>query len=346
MRGAGDRQTAGRGAMTATTGSFPVIDGPTAAATPVAYINGTWGSVGSYGLTIATQGLQYGTGVFEGIRAYWNDADENFSILRLDDHIRRFLASCEFLRLDIGCQPEDLAEIIAELVVANGYRGDLYVRPLSVKSRLLPGTHFGVKLDGIATVLAIYCVPMPSSVGVRVDRGARCSISSWRRAPDEVLPAAAKITGSYVNIALAVDEAQSAGYDEAIMLNTRGFVAEASTSNVFLVSGNRLVTPSAQSDILPGITRSCVFEIAHQLGLDVVERDVQEDELLNCDEAFLSGTGCELLPVIEVDGRTIGSGNVGEHTQRISRLYHEAVRGHRSDYKRWLTTVQLSPENR
>lgn len=318
-----------------------IVEGPASPATPISYINGQWARIDEHGLTVTVQGLHYGTGVFDGIRGYWSEPDQSMHVLCLREHLTRFLMSCRLLRLDTGHSLDDLERVAISLIERNGHDGDIYLRPLAFTTRLQPGVPFGVRLSGVTTTFAMYAVPMPSSHDNDLT-GARCGVSSWRRVPDESVPARGKITGSYVNVALALDEAQAAGYDDAILLNTRGFVAEATTSNVFLVRGAELVTPGPGSDILEGITRSCVMRMATDMGLIAVERDVHRSELLTADEVFLTGTGCEITPVTEIDGRVIGEPGVDPVTSRIRHLYHESVRGRVDRYREWVTTVALS----
>jgi branched-chain amino acid aminotransferase len=324
--------------MTPARFSTAIVDGPVSPVTPIAYVNGAWGPASAYGATVTTQALQYGTGAFEGIRAYWDALNARLAVVRLREHITRLADSCKILRLELGLTVGEIEEIVVELLTANGHAGDLYIRPLAFKSRLLPGTPFGVRLAGVSTSFSVYCLPMPSSPAVAT---VRCGISSWRRTPDESVPARGKITGNYVNIALAVDEAEHAGFDDAILLNTRGFVAEASTANVFLVRDAQIITPSLQSGILGGITRSCVLEIAGHAGLDVASRDVQRSELFTCDEIFLSGTACEITAVTEIDGRPVGPGHAGPVTRQLAGIYGGAVRGREPRYAHWLTGVPV-----
>jgi len=325
--------------MTGQPDNLRVVEGPASPATPVAYIDGRWTRVEDYGLTVTIQGLHYGTGVFDGIRGYWTEEDQSVRVLRLRDHLTRFQASCRLLRLEVNHSLDDLAQVAVSLVKQNNHAGDIYLRPLAFATRLRPGSPFGVQITGVTTTFAMYCVPMPSNGAAEV-AGVRCGVSSWRRVPDESIPARGKITGSYVNVALALDEAQAAGYDEAILLNHRGFVAEASTSNVFLLRGSELVTPGPGSDILEGITRTCVLQIANDMGLAVVQRDVHRSELLTADEVFLTGTGCEIAPVSEIDGRVFGE--AGPVSRQIRQIYHDAARGRGIRYRDWATTVPLS----
>ncbi|MGJ7908015.1 aminotransferase class IV [Actinopolyspora sp. H202] len=318
-----------------------MITGP-ASPTPVCWVNGSWTSMSEYGLTVATQGLHYGTGVFEGIRAYWSEQDTCAYIARLPEHVARLLESCRLVRIDLGLTASEIQDVIMELVERNAFSGDLYIRPVAFKSRLGPGTPFGVGLNGVEDLFAVYATPMP-----RRERLAtlRCGVSSWRRTPSDCVPARAKITGSYVNVALAVDEARAAGLDDAILLNTGGTVSEASTTNVFAVSRGVLVTPSLDSDILAGQTRACVLEIAGDLGMTTTERPLTVSELYTADEVFLTGTGHEVVAVGEINGRPIGDGSPGPTTAEIFDTYRSAVlrevAGHHHDW----TTKVLLPES-
>lgn len=290
-------------------------------------------------IPITNQAFNYGTGVFEGIRAYTDHDGAGMNIFRLADHLTRLQKSAKLMRLDLDLSVADLTTIICELLATNGAAQDTYIRPIAYKSALLPGTGFGVRLSGVSTEFAITTVPM----GDYTRRtGLRCAVSPWRRMPSSVLPAGAKITGSYVNCALAMEHAQSSGLDDALMLNTSGNLAEATTSNVFVVIDGRLVTPPSNADILPGITRRTVIELAErELGLPTDERDVQLAELYGADECFLCGTGVEVTPVIEIDHRAIGSGRVGPTTEALRGLYCDAVRGVLPQYRHWLTSVDI-----
>ncbi|MGC7102841.1 aminotransferase class IV [Amycolatopsis lurida] len=301
------------------------------------WVDGRWTTVPQAGLTVATQALHYGTGVFEGIRAYWNAQRDVSYLFRLSDHVDRFLRGCRLLRIDPKVSAAELRDVIVALVERSGFRGDLYLRPLALKSRLAPGTPFGVGLSGVEDLVAVYAVPMPSRATLRT---VSCSISSWRRVPSAAVPPQAKLTGSYVNVALAVDEARAAGFDEAIMLNTGGTVAEASTSNVFALHGNTLTTPSRDSDILPGITRDCVLELTRAYSAaEVREAPLPVPDLLMADEVFLSGTGGELVAVTGIGGRAIGTGAPGPVTAELFTRYRAAVLGTDDAHAHWNTAV-------
>jgi len=304
-----------------------------------AYHNGEFVRAGEIQLGANTQALNYGTGVYEGIRGYWNPSTERLNLFKAEEHYRRMLASCQVLRLDITPSAKELVEITKELVRRNGHRENAYVRPLAYKVALEPGTPFGVRLRGVSTGLSILSLPMPRAP---MGTGIRCGVTSWRRIPDSSLPARAKITGAYANNALGFDEATAAGYDDATFLNQRGDVAEARTSNVFLVRNGRLITPGVASDVLEGLTRAAMIEIARtELGLTVEERAVPRSELYAADEVFLTATGKEIVPVIEIDGRRIGSGQPGSVATELRKLYDQIILGGNPRYDRWITAVQI-----
>ncbi|MGV9245450.1 branched-chain amino acid transaminase [Streptomyces sp. NPDC003710] len=302
----------------------------------LAYHDGQFVPLEQAQVSVTTQALQYGTGVFEGIRAYVQ-ADGGLAVFRGHDHYLRFLRSSRTLRIDVGLDAEQLCEVTAELLRRIGPTTDMYVRPLAYKRALLPGTPPGVQLTGVSDAVSINAFRM----GSYTDRGGiRVAVSSWRRPESGVLPVRAKVTGGYVNNALAVDEARAAGYDDAILLNSRGQVAEASTSNVFAVVRGRLVTPPVTADLLEGITRDTVVALAAGL-LDVETdfHDLGRDDLCNADEVFLTGTGAEIVPVTEIGGRPVGDGVPGPLTTALMTAYHEVVRGKDERYQHWLQPV-------
>ncbi|MBJ7004245.1 branched-chain amino acid transaminase [Streptomyces griseofuscus] len=292
-------------------------------------------------LSPSVQALQYGTGVFEGIRSYAADSGDAH-LYRAHDHFTRMIGSARLLRIAIDHSAAELVGIAAELLRRNGHTGDAYLRPLAYKMALEPGVPFGVRLQGVSSALTIVSLPMGSYTS---KDGISCGISSWRRIPDSSLPARAKITGAYANNALATDEATAAGYDDAIFLNQAGHVAEASTANVFLVRAGRVVTPAQDSDILEGITRDSVISLLRrQAGIEVERRTVLRSELYTADEIFLTGTGCEIVPVTALDGRPVGSGVPGPVTRTVMAAYDRSVRGRDPhDDQGWLTPVHATP---
>ncbi|MBQ0829539.1 branched-chain amino acid transaminase [Streptomyces tagetis] len=302
-----------------------------------AFHQGEFVRAGDIRLGVGTQGLHYGTGVFEGIRAYAAAEGGDSLLFKAREHYERLHASCRLLRLDLPFGPAELVEVTRELILRNRLLGDVYVRPVVYKQALEPGTPFGVRLSGVSTAVSIVTLPMGDYGKAG---GIRCGVSSWRRVPDASLPARGKITGAYANNALAVEEATAAGYDDAIMLNQRGTVAEASTANVFVVGSGSVSTPGPDSDILPGLTRAAVIRLlADQAELTVVERTVQRSELHLADEVFLTGTGCQIVPVTEIDGRPVGDGTPGPVTTLVREAYQRAARGADPVHRHWNTPV-------
>lgn len=297
-----------------------------------AYLDGEFLPLAKARVSIATHALQYGTGVFEGIRAYADPDGEELYLLQAQAHYERFAQSCRLLRLDPGHTPEELVEITLELLRRSGLRTDTYIRPFAFKAD--PVIH--VALSGLATGLGIYAVPMGDYVATD---GLRVTVSSWRRLSDNAIPARAKITGSYANAALAVDDARSAGFDEAILLNEDGHVAEASSANLFMLRRGVLVTPPVTDGILEGITRGLVMELARDQGVFVVERSIDRTELYAAEEIFLCGTGVQIAPVVEVDRRPVGTGRVGPLSLALQAFYLRACRGQDERRRHWLLPV-------
>jgi branched-chain amino acid aminotransferase len=281
-----------------------------------------------------THALHYGTGCFEGVRAYWNDAQKQLYLLQAETHFARLRRSAAILRLDLPYSNQDLIGTTLEILRRNEARTDTYIRPLV----FISAEEIGVRLHGLQRSVLIYTAPLGAYIPV--EAGIRCMTSSWRRVSDTAIPARAKITGSYINSALAKSEAQESGFDEAIMLAHDGHVSEGSAENLFMVRDGVFVTPSVTEDILEGITRGLLIGlIRDELGLEVVERSIDRTELYGVDELLLCGTGAQISPVVELDHRTIGGGRVGPLTQRLQEMYFRAVRGEEPRYKHWLLPV-------
>lgn len=284
---------------------------------------------------VTTQAFNYGTAVFEGIRAY--AAQGKLNVFRLDEHLTRLEHSARLLQLDSLPSRPQLKAIILDLLRRNEANTDSYIRPLAYKKALLPGVGFGVKLTGVSSGLVINTLPMGAYMR---PGGIRCAVSNWRRIPDVSLPARAKITGSYANSALAKESAERNGFDDALMLNMHGNLAESTTSNVFVVKNGCLITPPLSAHILEGITRDTVITLARdELGLQVIERDISFSELFSVDECFLAGTGVEIVPVTQIDHHVLQASGVGEISAAIRARYLETVRGLNSKYAHWLSPV-------
>jgi branched-chain amino acid aminotransferase len=286
---------------------------------------------------ILTHALHYGTGVFEGIRAYWDEDSRELYLMRPREHFERWKKNCGILRIDLPCNAHELCSITAELARRNGFRADLYIRPLAYKS----AERVGVATDSED---AFFIVAMPFGEYLNSESGLHAGVSSWRRIEDNAIPPRGKICGSYVNSALASDEARRAGFDEAILLNERGQVAEGATCNIFLLRQGRLITPGVAENVLEGITRDAIIELARrELGLETVERPVNRSELYACDEMFFTGTAVGLAPVTRVDHRPVGDGAVGTVARNLRRLYFNATHGQLPAYRKWLMPVYEKP---
>lgn len=300
------------------------------------YLDGELLPAGDVSLPLTTQAFNYGTGVFEGIRAYRAYAGA-LAVFRLDDHLRRLQASARLLKIDSLPDLAALRDAVLAVLRRNECKEDCYIRPLAFKKALLPGAGFGVKLHGVSDGFAINCLPMPSPPAI----GAmRCCVPAWRRVPDYCIPARAKVTGLYANSALAMEAAHSAGCDDAILLNVLGNVAEATTTNVFIRKGRRLLTPPSTAHILEGITRDTVCRLAAEhTDLFIEVRDITLTDLYSADECFLTGTGREIAAVVAIDGYQIGDGQPGPTACALLEQYQTAVRGGFDRHSDWITPV-------
>ena len=299
-----------------------------------AYVEGRFVPLEEARISVMTHALHYGTACFEGIRAYWNEEDRQLYVFRLQEHYQRMLNSCKILRIQPRLSLEQLEGITLEVLRRNGDREDVYVRPLFYKSERA----VGVRLHGLSDDFLLFAVPFGPYLDV--EKPIRCKVSSWRHVNDNTIPMRAKICGAYVNAALAKSEALEDGYDEAIFLTEDGHVSEGSAENLFIVRSGRLITTPVYADILEGITRATIMQLAREeLGLEVEERPIDRTELYLADELFLVGTGAQVSAVGEVDRRTVGSGAMGPITRSIQRLYFDVVQGRVARYRHWLTPV-------
>lgn len=275
-----------------------------------------------------------GLGVFEGIRAYWSKEKSQLYIFRLRNHVERLFFSSRVHRMKTRFSKKQVENAIVETVSRNGYKEDVYIRPLVFR-----GGMWRTPETPIEVVVFVMPTPRPERMK-RMKNGVRCCVSSWRRIPDAVMPARVKTCGNYVNSRFASMEAEAAGYDGAIFLTVNGRLSEGSGANIFLAKHGILVTPGVTSDILEGITRETLLtDGARELGIEVCERDVDRTELYAADEVFLCGTGQEITPVVSVDHIAIGSGKVGSLTRKIQKWFFEIVEGKQAKHLSWLTPV-------
>jgi branched-chain amino acid aminotransferase len=285
-------------------------------------------------LRLMTHAFSYGTGCFEGMRAYWNQRTSQLYLLQAVPHFQRLLRSARVLRMSVDYSVEQLVEAAGEILRRNKFEQDCFLRPNVFKS----GEEIGVRLTGMRDSVTIHALPFGNYIDM--DRGLRCIVSSWRRISDQSLPARAKISGSYVNSALAKSEALDAGFDEAIVLGDNGHVSEGSAENLFIVRDGVVYTPPVTDDILEGITRGCVIELLRkELEIQVIERSIDRTELYVCDEVLLCGSAAQVTPVIEIDRRQVGNGEVGEVARRLQASYFSAVKGDNPTYSNWLTPI-------
>lgn len=283
---------------------------------------------------LLTHGLQYGTGCFEGIRGYWVPEERELFLVLLRDHFERLETSAKILTMRLPKSVDELIEITVELCLRNRYENHVYVRPFSYKA----AEDVGVRLHNVPDGFAI--VPIPYTQYLDATRGLDVCVSSWRRADDTMAPPRAKITGLYVNSALAKSEAVENGYDEAILLSHDGHVAEGSAENIFLARRGVLYTPDPSQNVLEGVTRRMIIEIAkNEFGLEVIERSIDRGELYSADEVFFTGTAVGICAVSSIDRRRVGDGGIGPITERLNSLYQRIVTAREPRYDSWLTRV-------
>jgi branched-chain amino acid aminotransferase len=285
-------------------------------------------------VSVMTHAFNYGTGVFEGIRGYWNAEREEIYILLVREHFTRFLRNTRMLSIQLPYSVDELADLAVRLVKMHGYREDVYLRPIAYKS----SETIGVSMEGVADDFTMFTSPFGNYVPI--DRGLSVCVSTWRRSADNAIPARAKATGNYINSALAKNEAVLNGYDEALVLTPDGCVSESSAANVFLVRDGKLVTPALANDILEGFTRDMIMKLGKdEFGIESEQRHVARSELYYADEIFIAGTGVQIAPVTSVDRRLVGNGEVGPISSMLQRLYFEIVKGRNQKYMDWLTPV-------
>jgi branched-chain amino acid aminotransferase len=300
--------------------------------TGVAYLDGKFTPLADAKVSIATHALQYGTGVFEGIRAYWNPAQEQLYVFRLREHFERMANSVKIVRIVLPGDPDALSEIALELLRKNGFKSDVYVRPLAFKA----ARSVKVALHGLRDGFGMYAFPLGAYLPTG---GLVARTASWRRTSDDAIPARGKLTGAYINTALAVDEAHDFEADEAIFLTADGHVSEGGGANIFMVRDGTLITPPVTDDILEGITRDSILELAAELGILVQERQIDRTELYVADEVFFCGTGAQVAPCVKIDGRVVGEGAIGPIAKKIGEVYHAIAHGDDKRHAEWRTAV-------
>lgn len=293
------------------------------------------GKIMDYGdakVPILTHSLQYGSGIFEGIRSYKTEIGTE--IFRLDDHIRRFFDTAKIYSMDLGFTKEEIKKAIVDLVKLNSL-GNSYIRPFAFYST----DGIGMSTAGKHISVFIAAIAFGAYFGDGLEKGIRCKTSSWRRINSDILPVRAKASGNYINSIISGNEAHNAGFDEAILLSQNGYVAEGPGENIFIVKDKKLVTPGTESDILSGITRDSIIRLAVESGIAVLEKSLHREELYTADEVFFAGTAAEITPIVNIDGIVIGDGKPGLVTKKIRDIYIDVVLGKNKSHEEWLSKV-------
>ncbi len=297
------------------------------------YFEGRFVPLRDANVNIMTHAFMYGTATFEGIRGYWNEERGTLFGLFLREHVERIRQSCKILLIDPVPSVDELTGLIVETVRRNNFREDVYIRPSFYKSTRA----IGVRLHKLEHQLYILSIPFGNYIDT--EAGVRVMTSTWRRNADEALPARGKIVGGYVNMAFQKSEAELNGFDEAVVLTPDGHVNEASAANLFVVRDGVCLTPPVSDDILEGVTRKAMLTLLADEGIPTEVRSIDRSELYVADEMFLCGTGVQVSPVIEIDHRKIGSGEVGPIGRLVKDRYFDAVRGRLPQYEHWLTPI-------
>jgi branched-chain amino acid aminotransferase len=300
--------------------------------TKFAFFDGEIRPIHEAKISVMTQSFNYGTACFGGIRGYWNDAQKQLYVFRIQDHYRRFLNSGKILMAEIPYGVQELSAITIELLAREGWHQNCYIRPLIYKADEI----IGVRLDDLHDKVTIFSVPMENYLPR--EAGLKLCTSSWRRVDDTAIPPRGKITGAYINSALAKTEAHLSGFDDALVLTQDGHVAEASAANLVMIRHGKLITPPATDNSLEGITLSSVLHLAqHELGLEVEARPIDRTEMYYAEEAFLCGTGAQVVSIASLDHRAVGNADMGPMTKAIRDLFFRVVRGDVEKYMHWLT---------
>jgi branched-chain amino acid aminotransferase len=305
--------------------------------TPYAYFQKQVIPLADAKIGIMTHAFNYGTGVFEGIRGNWNEADSTIYLFKVQEHIKRLRMSAKICRINIAETDEEIESLILQVVEKSNIREDQYVRPLAYKS----SEAIGVRVHDLDDDLLIFAAPFGPYLDI--DAGARVQTSTWRRVDDMSIPARAKTTAGYLNSALAKTEAMQNGFDEAILLNPDGHVAEGSGENIAIIRNGRIITPARSDNVLEGLTMTTVLGLAQsEFGIEVESRTIDRSELYVADEVFMTGTAAHVTPILEVDRRPVANGDVGPISKQLQSLYFDIIYGRNPKYLSWCTAVPLA----
>jgi len=299
----------------------------------IAYHRSEFKKLGDCNVNVATHALQYGTAVFGGIRGYYSASKDNLFIFRMDRHFKRLHQSARMMQMTPPLSEKEMANIVIQVARLNNYRQNVYFRPFLYKS----ATQLSPRFHDVKDDFSLYSLKMDDYLDT--NKGLSTCVSSWRRIEDNIIPTRGKVSGGYANSGLAKSEAVQNGYDEAIFLDTRGYVCEGSAENIFLVREGCLITPPISASVLEGVTRRSVMELAKSEGIPILERDVARAELYIADELFLTGTGAQVAWISSVDHRIVGEGSIGPITQRLRTRFVASVLGEDTEFKNWVTPV-------
>lgn len=298
------------------------------------FINDEFTDAKTASIPVRTHAFLYGTSVFEGIRAYYNEQEGQMYAFRMKEHFERLINSGKIMHMKMKYNADELCAISKELLKKNNYKTDAYLRPTLYKTAQKVGPGLLDNPDDLllfTTPLGDYC---------DTQKGLSVCVSNWRRNDDNAIPPRAKVGGAYANTALIVTDAKLAGFDDAIVLSHDGHVTEGSAMNLFLIEGGKLVTSKKTDNILIGVTRNTIIELAQNvLGIETIEREIDRTELYIADEAFYCGTGAQVSPVTRIDNRPLGDGQVGKITKDLQKLYFDVVKGKVEKYKKWCTPI-------
>ena len=304
--------------------------------TRFAYFQGQIVPIEAARVSVMTHALHYGTGAFGGMRAYWNADHEELYIYRPYDHFERLLNSAALLRMNLEHTPASLLEILIALLQKEGFRTNCYIRPLVYISE----ETMAVRVHDLAADLTIMVRPLGDQGYVNIEGGAHVCFSAWRRIDDNAIPARGKIAGAYVNSMMIKSDAVLSGYDDALVLNENGHVAEFSAANAFIVRKGVAITPPVTSNVLEGVVRRSLIEMLRDdLAVEVVEREIDRTEVYMADEIFMCGTGAQISPVTRIEHRPVGTGDTGPITRRLRDLFMDVVHGRVEKYRHWVAPV-------
>ena len=303
----------------------------------MAFLRGEFMPLAEARIGVMTHAFNYGTAVFEGVRGNWNEDQRQLYLFRVRDHVERLRQSAKIMRMELHYSDDEVVAFIEQLAERSGYQEDVYIRPIVYKASEV----IGVRLHDLEDDLLLYIAPFGAYLDP--DAGARCVTSSWRRVDDTSIPARAKVTGLYVNNAMAKTEAQLSGFDEAILLNADGHVSEGSGENIVIIRNGKLITPGPEDNILEGITLDTVVQMATEdLGMEMHTRSIDRTELYIASEVFMTGTAAHVTPVTEVDRVPVGDGRPGPITKQLQSRYFQAISGRLPQYADWITPVYSS----